>query len=127
MAPAPLAWSAARNRRICDLKPHWQNGSRPESALVFSSGYAAATGAIPALITSKDVIVLDKLCHASLLDGVKLSGALLRVFPHNHVGKAESHLEWARREHPQARILIITESVSSQWMVIWRLCANSLP
>lgn len=84
-----------------------------ESALSFSSGYAAALGTIPALVTPKDVIILDKLCHASLIDGAKLSGAIIRVFPHNHVGKVESHLEWARRERPEARILIITESVFS--------------
>ena len=84
-----------------------------EAALCFSSGYAAALGTIPALVTKDDVVLLDKLCHASLIDGAKLSGAVLRVFPHNHVGKLESHLEWARREHPGKRVLIITESVFS--------------
>src|SRR5436309_15447297 len=84
-----------------------------EAALCFSSGYAAALGTIPALVTKDDVIVLDKLCHASLIDGAKLSGAILRVFPHNHLGKLQSHLEWARRQHPGKRILILTESVFS--------------
>src|SRR5206468_2541293 len=84
-----------------------------EAALCFSSGYAAALGTIPAIVTKNDVILLDKLCHASLIDGAKLSGAVLRVFPHNHVGKLESHLEWARRVHPGKRVLIITESVFS--------------
>jgi 8-amino-7-oxononanoate synthase len=84
-----------------------------EATLCFSSGYAAALGTIPALVGKDDVVVLDKLCHASLIDGAKLSGAALRVFPHNHVGKLESHLEWARREHPGTRVLIITESVFS--------------
>jgi 8-amino-7-oxononanoate synthase len=84
-----------------------------EAALCFSSGYAAALGTIPALVTKNDVILLDKLCHASLIDGARLSGAILRVFPHNHVGKLESHLEWARRKHARRRVLIITESVFS--------------
>jgi len=84
-----------------------------EAALCFSSGYAAALGAIPALVTKNDVVLLDKLCHASLIDGAKLSGAILRVFPHNNVRKLESHLEWARRKHPGKRVLIVTESVFS--------------
>ena len=58
-------------------------------------------------------MILDKLCHASLIDGARLSGATLRVFPHNHLGKLESHLEWARREHPDARVVVVTESIFS--------------
>src|SRR5207253_7650234 len=84
-----------------------------EAALCFSSGYAAALGTIPALVTKDDIIVLDKLCHASLIDGAKLSGAILRVFPHNHLGKLENHLEWAQRQHAGKRVLILTESVFS--------------
>ncbi|MEO8043443.1 MAG: 8-amino-7-oxononanoate synthase [Spartobacteria bacterium] len=83
------------------------------AALCFSSGYAAALGTLPALASKQDVVILDKLCHASLIDGARLSGATLRVFPHNHLGKLESHLEWARREHPDARVIVVTESVFS--------------
>jgi 8-amino-7-oxononanoate synthase len=84
-----------------------------EAALCFSSGYAAALGAIPVLVGKNDIILLDKLCHASLIDGARLSGAVLRVFPHNHLSKLESHLEWARRRHPDRRVLIVIESVFS--------------
>jgi len=84
-----------------------------EAALCFSSGYAAALGTLQALVTSNDVILLDKLCHASLIDGAKLSGAILRIFPHNHLGKLEDHLEWTRRKHAGKRILILTESIFS--------------
>jgi 8-amino-7-oxononanoate synthase len=84
-----------------------------DDALCFGSGYAAALGTIPALVTKNDVVLLDKLCHASLIDGAKLSGAVLRVFPHNHLCKLEGHLEWARREHPDKRVVIVTESVFS--------------
>jgi 8-amino-7-oxononanoate synthase len=83
------------------------------AALCFNSGYAAALGTLPALATKSDVVLLDKLCHASLIDGAKLSGATLRIFPHNQLAKLKSHLEWARRERPKARILIVTESVFS--------------
>jgi 8-amino-7-oxononanoate synthase len=84
-----------------------------DAALCFSSGYAAALGTIPALVAKNDVVLLDKLCHASLIDAAKLSGAILRIFPHNNVRKLESHLEWARREHAGRRVLIVTESVFS--------------
>jgi len=83
------------------------------AAICFSSGYAAAVGTLPALASKQDVVILDKLCHASLIDGARLSGATIRVFPHNHPGKLESHLEWAQREYPEARVVIVTESVFS--------------
>jgi 8-amino-7-oxononanoate synthase len=89
------------------------NWKGTEAALCFSSGYAAALGTIPALVASNDIILLDKLCHASLIDGAKLSGAILRVFPHNHLGKLENHLEWAQRQPAGKRVLILTESVFS--------------
>ena len=84
-----------------------------EAALSFGSGYAAAVGAIPALVGKNDIILLDKLCHASLIDGAKLSAATLRIFPHNHLGKLKTLLGWACRKNSTARILIITESVFS--------------
>ncbi len=84
-----------------------------DAALCFNTGYAAALGTIPALVTKIDVVLLDKLCHASLIDGAKLSGAILRIFPHNNLRKLENHLEWTRREHAGKRVLILTESVFS--------------
>jgi glycine C-acetyltransferase/8-amino-7-oxononanoate synthase len=83
------------------------------AALSFSSGYAAAMGAIPAICGPGDVIILDKLSHACLVDAARLSGALLRVFPHNDLCKLESHLKWAVAKHPGAKILVIAESIYS--------------
>src|SRR5881398_720077 len=96
--------------RLEDALAKWKQA---EAALSFSSGYAAALGTVPALVSKDDVILLDKLCHASLIDGAKLSDAILRIFPHNHLGKLENHLEWAQRQHAGKRILILTESVFS--------------
>ena len=84
-----------------------------EAALVFSTGVAAATGTIPALVGRGDVVILDKLAHACLIDGAHASGAKMRVFPHNDLAKLESHLKWARQTHPEGRMLIVTESVFS--------------
>lgn len=86
---------------------------RTEAALTFSSGYAAAVGTLGALLKRDDVVVLDKLAHASLIDGARLSGAIVRIFPHNHLGKLESHLQWAREKAPDARVVVVTESVFS--------------
>jgi 8-amino-7-oxononanoate synthase len=108
------------SRLICGtLSPHLRleeklaEWKRTEAALAFSSGYAAAVGTLGALANREDVIILDKLSHACLIDGAKLSGATIRVFPHNHMGKLESHLQWARREAPEGRVIVITESVFS--------------
>jgi len=81
------------------------------AALSFSSGYAAALGTIPALVGKGDAVLLDKLSHASLIDGARLSGATLRVFPHNHLAALEKLLttEAARAR----RVLIVTEAVFS--------------
>ena len=84
-----------------------------EAALSFTSGYAAAAGAIGVLVDKQDVLILDKLCHACLVDAARASGAVLRVFPHSHLGKLEDHLRWARREHPEARVIVVTEAVFS--------------
>lgn len=84
-----------------------------EASLVFSTGVAAATGTIPALVGRGDVVILDKLAHACLIDGVHASGAKMRVFPHNDLTKLESHLRWARATHPHGRVMIVTESVFS--------------
>jgi 8-amino-7-oxononanoate synthase len=85
-----------------------------EAALAFSSGYATALGTIPALCGKGDVIILDKLSHASLIDAAKLSGATIRVFPHNNVERLEQLLKSTRaRNGSEARILVVTESVFS--------------
>lgn len=79
-----------------------------EAALCFSSGFAAPLGAIPALVGAGDTVILDKLCHASLVDGARLSGATVRVFPHNHLGKLERLLSTGK-----GRVLVVTESIFS--------------
>ena len=111
---------AGASRLICGtLAPHvaleakLAEFKRTEAALTFSSGYAAALGTLGALLRKDDVVVLDKLAHASLIDGARLSGAHVRVFPHNHLGKLESHLAWARAHYPEARVIVATESVFS--------------
>ncbi|MCF7790133.1 MAG: 8-amino-7-oxononanoate synthase [Prosthecobacter sp.] len=78
------------------------------AALTFSSGFAVALGTIPALMGAGDTIILDKLCHASLVDAARLSGATIRVFPHNNLEKLERLLQTAK-----GRVLVVTESIFS--------------
>ena len=84
-----------------------------EAALSFSSGYATALGSIPVIAGKDDFILLDKLCHASLVDAARLSGATIRVFPHNDLGKLARLLSSIRAKTASATILVVTESVFS--------------
>ena len=92
-----------------------------EAALTFSTGYAAALGTITALLGKDDVIIVDKLVHACIVDAAKLSGAKLRVFDHNDLEDLEKILKWAEKniQHStfniqhRRRILIVTESIFS--------------
>ncbi len=85
-----------------------------EAALTFSTGYAAAIGTITTLLGKDDIIIVDRLVHASIVDAAKLSGAKLRVFAHNDVNDLEDILKWAAKiRRPQTQILIATESVFS--------------
>jgi 8-amino-7-oxononanoate synthase len=80
-----------------------------QSALLFGSGYLANTGTVAALARPGDVVFSDRLNHASLVDGCRLSGADVFVYDH---GDAE-HLAWGIREADDRGTLIVTDSVFS--------------
>jgi glycine C-acetyltransferase len=82
-----------------------------ESALVFGTGYMANVGVIPALVGRGDVVVSDALCHASIIDGCRLSGAAVRVVPHGDAAAFEEALARAAREF--ARVLLVVDGVYS--------------
>ncbi|MFV0337389.1 MAG: aminotransferase class I/II-fold pyridoxal phosphate-dependent enzyme, partial [Chthoniobacterales bacterium] len=113
-------WGSGASRLISGTQsPHSEleqclaEFKKTESALVFATGSAAALGGLPSLAGKGDVIILDKLAHACLIDGARLSGAKLRVFPHNDVEKLEHLLRWAEQEYPEGKKWIVTESVFS--------------
>lgn len=82
-----------------------------EASLVFNSGYQANLGIISALYSKDDAIFSDRLNHASIIDGILLSGAQLFRFHHNDVNHLESLLEKERGKFKKA--LIATETVFS--------------
>jgi 8-amino-7-oxononanoate synthase len=115
------------SRLICgSLAPHHEldellaQFKDTDAALSFSTGYAAALGTICALVAKGDIIVIDKLVHASIVDAARLSGAALRIFDHNDLDDLETILKWAvAKTNTQApakqssRTLVVTESVFS--------------
>jgi 8-amino-7-oxononanoate synthase len=81
------------------------------ACLVFNSGYQMNVGLMSSFLSEKDIVLADKLIHASLIDGVKLSGATLMRYKHNDMGHLQMLLEKHRSDHQKC--LIVTESVFS--------------
>ncbi|HUU26676.1 MAG TPA: 8-amino-7-oxononanoate synthase [archaeon] len=82
-----------------------------ESALTFSSGYAAGVGVISALVGRGDRIYLDRLCHACLYDGARASGAQLNRYQHNDPDHLEDLLK--KDSSRRGRALVVTDTVFS--------------
>ena len=80
-----------------------------ESALVFATGYMANVGTISSLVGRGDSVYCDRLNHASIFDGVRLSGANLRVYPHKDVDALDRLLD---RQTSGAK-LVVTDTVFS--------------
>lgn len=81
-----------------------------EAAILFPTGYAANVGTIAALVEDDDVVFCDRLNHASLIDGCRLSGAKLRVFRHSELDTLERELS---KSADFRRRLIVTDAVFS--------------
>ena len=95
-------WHAALEDRIAQF-------FGKERAILFSSGYLANLGTISALAKEGDTLILDKLCHASLIDAARLSGVPFRIYPHRNLGYLEDLLKRAQT----GRQWIVTDSVFS--------------
>jgi len=80
-----------------------------EAGLVFNSGHAANTGIIPAVVGRGDLVFSDRLNHASIVDGMLLSGARMLRYPHNDFRQLGRLLE----KHSGRRRLIVTDGVFS--------------
>jgi 8-amino-7-oxononanoate synthase len=92
--------------RLEEAIAEWQGYPR---ALLFGSGYLANLGVLQALLGEGDVCVQDKLNHACLLDGARLSGADLKRYPHGDIEAAMRQL----KARPEAPAMLATDGVFS--------------
>ena len=99
------------HRYYTDLENEISQSYSKGAALVFNSGYHANTGIIPALTGKRDVIFSDKLNHASIIDGMKLSGADFFRFKHKDYADLEKLLR--KHRHNYRNALVISETVFS--------------
>ncbi|KAB8152300.1 amino acid adenylation domain-containing protein [Kordia sp. TARA_039_SRF] len=82
-----------------------------EDACLFPTGYTANVGAISGILGKNDIVVIDQLCHASIVDGARLSGATIRTFKHNNASDLEEVLQSV--VSPYRTVLVVLESVYS--------------
>lgn len=99
------------NSLYSNLESELSKFKKCDDSIVFSSGYTAAIGVIPALVTKGDLIISDRLIHSSLIDGSILSGARLMRFKHNDIDHAKELLKENRDKFNKC--LIITETIFS--------------
>ncbi|MDH5823602.1 amino acid adenylation domain-containing protein [Luteimonas sp. RD2P54] len=78
---------------------------------LFSTGFTANLGVIAGLLGDKDAVVMDQLCHASIVDGARLSGATIRTFKHNDAADLQAVLE--AEASPYRTTLVVLEGVYS--------------
>jgi glycine C-acetyltransferase len=89
------------------------------SVLTFQSGFSANTGVIPTIAGETDLIVSDALNHASIIDGMRLSKAPRKIYPHADIEALRTILEEAVRDgrpgsgEPYRLILVVTDGVFS--------------
>ena len=85
--------------------------TKSEASIVFPSGYGANVGLIAAICGPGDVIINDSANHASIFDGCLLSGAEVKIYPHNNLKRLEQVL--AKLPEERKGRLIITDGVFS--------------
>lgn len=94
-----------------ELEQHMCKAFGREATLLFNSGYHANTGILPALADKRTLILADKLVHASIIDGILLSGAPFQRYKHNNYEHLEQLLSKTSGQYEQT--IIVTESIFS--------------
>ena len=109
-APMGSRMMTGNTERHKELERQLADFCEKESAILFNYGYLGVTGTIQALVESNDIILLDKLSHASMVDGTMGAAGKFRVFKHNDMNSLEMHLKKINRDR-KGGILIVTEGV----------------
>jgi len=92
------------------LEKKFADWLRKEDAVLFNYGYLGVIGTIASLVDATDTIIVDKLSHASMLDGIFVSQAKFRVYRHNDMNSLESHLKHVNKDR-KGGVMIVTEGV----------------
>ncbi len=115
---AAESWGASASPLVCGWHPEHEALAgdlaafeKTQSALLFPSGFAANAGTIAALVGPGDAVFADRLDHACLIAGARLSGARLRVYPHGDARRLAAMLDRQRARF--RRVLIATDGVFS--------------
>lgn len=82
-----------------------------EESVVFTSGYQANVGTISAIMRPHDVAIIDRFAHASIVDGCRLSGCILRTFKHNDMNSLEKVLKKCAAQ--SAGLLVAVDGIFS--------------
>jgi 8-amino-7-oxononanoate synthase len=117
-AASRYGWGSGASALVCGWRePHERLANElasfegVEAVALFPSGFAANLGTVAALVESGDAVFADRLDHACLIAGSRLSGARLRVYPHNDAEALERLLTRERSQY--RRVLIATDGVFS--------------
>jgi glycine C-acetyltransferase len=94
-----------------ELESRFAAFKHADAALMFQSGFTSNAGTVAAILTKEDVIVSDRLNHASIIDGARLSRAEIAVFDHRDPDHADRLL--AETAKPGRRQLLVTDGVFS--------------
>lgn len=119
--PNAMRWMSSSSSRLLtgnfaeyeQLEASLSQAFHGRSALLFNSGYHMNIGILPALSDSKTLILADKLIHASMIDGIRLSTAKYVRYRHNDLEHLTELLQKYHADDAFERIIVVTESIFS--------------
>ncbi len=111
VGPAAVRTISGTNDLHVELEKRLAAFKGVEAAITFQSGFTANLGTISALVSKEDAVFSDRLNHASIIDGCRLSGAKIHPYEHNNPGSLEEVIK--DNAGTYRRALIVTDGVFS--------------